>query len=104
MTKAVQDANNEWDVTVVRADGSTRVLHVRHLIFAIGLGGNKPFIPEFPGREEYEGQVLHSIHHDTAKSHIGKKVFIVGAATTGEFTVCARRADRRLTEVVLHSA
>ncbi|KAI0762275.1 FAD/NAD(P)-binding domain-containing protein [Fomes fomentarius] len=82
VTKAVQDANNEWDVTVVRADGSTRVLHVRHVIFAIGLGGNKPFIPEFPGREEYQGQVLHSIHHDTAKSHIGKKVFVVGAATT----------------------
>ena len=87
VVKATQDANNEWDVTVQRADGSTRVLHVRHVVFAIGLGGNNPFIPEVAGRDEYQGQVLHSIFHDTAKNHIGKKVFIVGAATSGECTV-----------------
>ena len=82
MNKATQDANKEWDVTVQRADGSTRVLHVRHVVFAIGLGGNTPYIPEIPGRDEYQGQVLHSIFHDSARDHLGKKVFIVGAATS----------------------
>ena len=81
--KAVQDANNEWDVSVQRPDGSTRVLHVRHVVSAIGLGGNTPYFPEIPGKEEYEGQVLHSIFHGSAKDHIGKKVFIVGSATSG---------------------
>ncbi|KAI0668759.1 FAD/NAD-P-binding domain-containing protein [Trametes maxima] len=82
VTKATQDANNEWDVTVEKADGSTRVFHVKHLVSAIGLGGNNPNIPQFPGREEYGGQVLHSIYHNSAKDHIGKKVIVVGAATS----------------------
>ncbi|TBU34305.1 FAD/NAD(P)-binding domain-containing protein [Dichomitus squalens] len=82
VTKATQDANNEWDVTVERADGSTRVLHVRHLVSAIGLGGNNPFIPKIEGQEEYQGQVLHSTQHNSARDHLGKKVFIVGAATS----------------------
>ena len=76
--KAIPDANHEWDVTVKRADGSERILHVRHVVSAIGLGGNTPYFPEIPGKEEYEGQVLHSIFHGSAKDHIGKKVFIVG--------------------------
>ena len=82
---ATQDANNEWDVTVERADGTTRVLHVRHIVFAIGLGGNNPFVPEIEGREEFQGQVLHSTAHNSAKDHAGKKVFIVGSATSGEW-------------------
>ncbi|TFK84340.1 FAD/NAD(P)-binding domain-containing protein [Polyporus arcularius HHB13444] len=82
VTKAVQDANNEWDVTVERGDGSSRVLHVKHVVFAIGLGGNNPYIPDIPGKEEYEGQALHSIFHNSGKDHIGKKVFIVGSATS----------------------
>ncbi|KAI0653806.1 FAD/NAD-P-binding domain-containing protein [Cubamyces menziesii] len=88
VTKAEQDANNEWNVTVEKADGSTRVFHVKHLVFAIGLGGNNPNIPEFPGREEYQGQVLHSIFHNSAKDHIGKKVLVVGACTSAH-DICA---------------
>ncbi|EIW65341.1 FAD/NAD-P-binding domain-containing protein [Trametes versicolor FP-101664 SS1] len=82
VTKAEQDANNEWNVTVEKADGTTRVFHVKHLISAIGLGGNNPNIPEFPGRDEYKGQILHSIYHNSAKDHLGKKVVIIGAATS----------------------
>ncbi len=91
--KATQDGNNEWDVTVERADGSTRVLHARHIVFAIGLGGNNPFIPEIEGREEFQGQVLHSTAHNSAKDHTGKKVFIVGSATSGECFVNRRVSD-----------
>ncbi|KAI0638753.1 FAD/NAD-P-binding domain-containing protein [Trametes polyzona] len=82
VTKADQDANGEWNVTVEKPDGSTRVFHVKHLVFAIGLGGNNPNFPTFPGREEYQGEVLHSIYHNSAKDHIGKKVLIVGACTS----------------------
>ncbi|KAH9920544.1 FAD/NAD(P)-binding domain-containing protein [Epithele typhae] len=80
--KARQDANNQWDVTVKRADGTERVLHVHQVISAIGLGGNNPFIPKIPGQEEYQGTVLHSTQHGSAKDHLGKKVIIVGAATS----------------------
>ena len=85
VVKATQDKNNEWDVTVKRGDGSTRVLHVRHVVSAIGLGGNNPCIPDIPGKDEFQGQALHSIFHNSAQDHIGKKVFIVGSATSGMF-------------------
>ncbi|CDO69820.1 hypothetical protein BN946_scf184803.g18 [Trametes cinnabarina] len=88
VTKADQDANNEWDVTVEKADGSKRVFHVKHLVSAIGLGGNNPNIPDIPGREEYQGQVLHSIYHNSGKDHIGKKVLVVGACTSAH-DICA---------------
>ncbi|EIW65342.1 FAD/NAD-P-binding domain-containing protein [Trametes versicolor FP-101664 SS1] len=82
VTKAEQDANDEWNVTVEKKDGSTRVFHVKHLVFSIGLGGNNPNFPKFPGQEEYQGEILHSIHHNSAKDHVGKKVLIVGACTS----------------------
>lgn len=40
----------KWDVTVKRSDGTERLFHVDHLVFALGLGAGKPRIPEFPGR------------------------------------------------------
>ncbi|KAI8969673.1 FAD/NAD-P-binding domain-containing protein [Trametes punicea] len=88
VTKAEQDANNEWNVTVEKADGSKRIFHVKHVVFAIGLGGNNPDIPDIPGREEYQGQVLHSIYHNSAKDHLGKKVLVVGACTSAH-DICA---------------
>lgn len=73
----------KWDVTVKRGDGSERQFHVDHVIMALGLGGGKPNIPDIPGREEFQGQVLHSTLHKSAKDHIGKKVVVVGACTSG---------------------
>jgi thioredoxin reductase len=34
-------------------------------------------------QEEYEGEVVHSLEYTTAKNYIGKKVIVVGAATSG---------------------
>ena len=58
-------------------------MHAKHLVFALGFGGNNPYFPNIPGKEEYQGQILHSTQHNTAKDHLGKKVFIVGCATSG---------------------
>ena len=100
---ATKDGNSEWNVTVERADGTTRVLHVRHIVFAIGLGGNNPFIPEIAGREEFQGQVLHSTAHNSAKDHAGKKVFIVGSATSGECSalLCKRQERARCADFIV---
>lgn len=75
-----------------RGDGSERVFTVDHVVFSLGLGGGNPVIPNIPGREEFQGQVLHSTQHKTAKDHIGKRVFIIGACTSG--------ADASLPQVV----
>lgn len=36
-------------------------------------------------QEEFKGQVLHSTSHHSAKDHLGKKVVVVGACTSGMF-------------------
>ncbi|KAI0089793.1 FAD/NAD(P)-binding domain-containing protein [Irpex rosettiformis] len=72
----------KWDVTVKRVDGTERIFHVDHVVFALGLGAGKPNLPEYPGREEYQGQVLHSTQHKSWKGHAGKKVFVVGACVS----------------------
>lgn len=40
----------KWDVTVKRDDGTERVFHVDHVVYALGLGAGKPNIPQIPGR------------------------------------------------------
>lgn len=83
VTKATRDEKTgKWAVTVRKPDGSERVFHVDHVVFALGLGGGAPKIPKIPGQEEFQGQVLHSTAHHSAKDHIGKKVFIIGACTS----------------------
>ena len=74
----------KWDVTVKREDGGERLFHVDHVVMSLGIGAGKPNIPDIPGRDEFRGQVLHSTQHKSAKDHIGKKVVVIGACTSGE--------------------
>jgi cation diffusion facilitator CzcD-associated flavoprotein CzcO len=73
--------SNKWDV-VVNRNGKERTLHVNHVIFASGLGGGTYDIPKYPGMDKFKGQILHSMQHDRATDHAGKKVVIVGACTS----------------------
>ncbi|TCD62522.1 hypothetical protein EIP91_006771 [Steccherinum ochraceum] len=83
VTKAVRDeAANKWVVTVEKGDGSERILRVDHLVFALGLGAGSINVPNIPGKAKFQGQVLHSTQHRSAKDHLGKKVVIVGACTS----------------------
>ncbi|KAH9947038.1 FAD/NAD-P-binding domain-containing protein [Amylocystis lapponica] len=79
---ADQHDDKTWTVTVERADGTERKLHVKHVVLALGLGGGTPKYPNIPGQDEFQGQVLHSIYHKSAKDHLGKKVVVVGASTS----------------------
>ncbi|KAI0917747.1 hypothetical protein AcV7_007077 [Taiwanofungus camphoratus] len=81
-THAEKDENDKWTVTVQRSDGTERTFHVDHVIMALGFGGGVPRIPDFPGKEEFQGQILHSTQHKTARDNIGKNVVVVGACTS----------------------
>ncbi|KIM76995.1 hypothetical protein PILCRDRAFT_796588 [Piloderma croceum F 1598] len=82
--KASQDpSTRHWFVTVKRADGSERVLHPHHLVFAVGFGGGGPNMPVYPGMNEFEGQILHSSQYSKASDHAGKKAIVVGACNSG---------------------
>ncbi|PFH47514.1 hypothetical protein AMATHDRAFT_67595 [Amanita thiersii Skay4041] len=81
--QAVQDpSTKKWKVTVKRGDGSERVLNVKHVIFATGLGSPNTNVPKIPGMEKFKGQILHSVQHKRATDHAGKKVVVVGACTS----------------------
>ena len=34
-------------------------------------------------QEEFEGEIIHAFEYTTAKKHAGKKVVVIGAATSG---------------------
>src|SRR5690606_27160857 len=42
-----------------------------------------PYIPPYPGREEYEGIQIHSAHYVGPEKVTGKKVLIVGGGNSG---------------------
>lgn len=78
----------KWEVTVLRTqpDGSVseRVMHVRHVVMATGLSGGKMRMPPpVPGQAEWEGNVVHSSQHPGGGASKGKRVLVVGAATSG---------------------
>lgn len=68
-----------------RNDGTERVLHPNHLVFATGIGGGIPKMPVYPGMDEFKGEVLHSSQYTKAMNHAGKKVVVVGACTSGKY-------------------
>ncbi|KAE9404770.1 FAD/NAD(P)-binding domain-containing protein [Gymnopus androsaceus JB14] len=87
VSNAHQDPKtNIWSVSVTREGGSTRTLRVKHLVFAIGFGDCLPTMPEYPGADQFEGEILHSTRYKTARDYAGKKAIVVGACGSGKFT------------------
>ncbi|KAF7345771.1 hypothetical protein MVEN_01597700 [Mycena venus] len=75
------DAKKQWTVTLVGVAG-TEVVSARNLVFAVGIGGRWPIIPDFPGKDSFLGQSLHSSVYKDASLWAGKRVAIVGSSTT----------------------
>ncbi|CAA7260826.1 unnamed protein product [Cyclocybe aegerita] len=82
ITSLKQDLETSKWVATIDKNGVQRRLVVNHVVFCSGLGSEKPNIPEYPGRDEFKGQVLHSTQHKRAKDHAGKKVVVIGACTS----------------------
>lgn len=75
------ESSETWDVTLVR-DGERRSVRVSQLICSTGVVG-KPFIPEISGQDAFRGGITHADQHSGAPETVaGKKVVVVGAATT----------------------
>lgn len=102
-----------WTVEVKGPNG-VETTSAKHLVFAVGIGGRLPKIPDFPGRvswyrslskvwedglprlnssnkffydrlaeqDIFRGEQIHSASYTNAKSWKGKKVVVIGAATT----------------------
>ncbi|WP_116599142.1 NAD(P)/FAD-dependent oxidoreductase [Primorskyibacter marinus] len=80
------EAANQWTVEVNR-DGETVILKPTQLVLATGMSG-KPHMPEFPGMDDFKGEIQHSSQHDGPDAWTGKKVVVVGSNNSAH-DICA---------------
>ncbi|KIW63602.1 hypothetical protein PV04_08589 [Phialophora macrospora] len=76
------DQSRIWTLHVRRADGSAQTLTTGHVVMATGGGGQIPIMPHYPGRETFQGTVLHSADFKSAEPWREKPGIVVGTANT----------------------
>ncbi len=76
------EQDQTWTATIRRSDGSERVMRPRHLIFANGVSGI-PIIPELPGLNDFNGEVVHSHSYTDGSAWKGKKALVLGTGNSG---------------------
>jgi Pyridine nucleotide-disulphide oxidoreductase len=77
------------EVTRIEPDGDGWVLHTsaeplaaRQVVVATGYE-HSPLIPDWPGRESFAGDVLHSSEYRNPKPYEGRRVLVVGPGCSG---------------------
>ena len=76
------EQRKQWSVTLKHADGATREMHPRHLIFATGVS-SIPSTPDLPGLKDFAGEVVHSGDFANADRWKGRKALVLGTGTSG---------------------
>ena len=82
MSGSYDEQRKRWNVTLKRADGTSRVMHPRHLIFATGVS-SIPIMPDLPGLRDFAGPVVHSGDFKHASDWKGRKALVLGTGTSG---------------------
>ena len=58
--------------------------HVRSPQVVVATGyENDPFIPDWPGRDRFDGELLHARDYKRPAPYAGKRVLVVGPGCTG---------------------
>jgi hypothetical protein len=70
-----------WSVTL-NQNGTTRILHPRHIVMATGVSGI-PSIPDIPSLRNFRGTVLHSSQYDDGEAWRGKGALVIGTGNSG---------------------
>ncbi|MCR1782826.1 NAD(P)/FAD-dependent oxidoreductase [Nocardioides carbamazepini] len=82
MTDATYDEQaGAWTLTVRTPEGE-RTLRPSNVVLATGAAG-EPHVPDFPGRDGFQGTSYHSSKHSSGGSWAGKKAVVVGACNSG---------------------
>ncbi|MEM9707355.1 MAG: NAD(P)/FAD-dependent oxidoreductase [Pseudomonadota bacterium] len=71
-----EDAGH-WSATL-KKEGCDEVIHPSHIVFALGISGF-PRVPEFEGRDFFEGEQMHSSAFQARAYMAGKRAVIIGA-------------------------
>ena len=67
---------------LLEIETSDEIYKTRAVISATG-SWQKPFIPEYPGRETFTGIQIHSANYKSPEQFAGKRVLVVGAGNSG---------------------
>ncbi len=70
-----------WTVELLR-DGKPVTLQPAQIVFATGAYGPPRFL-ELPGAADFKGEILHSSQYSDGSKYKGKKVAVIGAASSG---------------------
>src|SRR4051794_31690412 len=57
-------------------------VEAEHVVVATGYN-HTPFIPDFPGKDDFEGELLHASRYRNAAPFRGRDVLVVGSGNTG---------------------
>jgi cation diffusion facilitator CzcD-associated flavoprotein CzcO len=74
---ALRRSNGGW-----RVETTGESYDATDVVIATG-ATHTPHIPEWPGREDFTGEVLHSARYDNGRRHAGKRVLVVGFGNSG---------------------
>jgi 4-hydroxyacetophenone monooxygenase len=74
-------ADQVWTLRITTATGEVEQLRANAIITATGLH-NRPKIPEFPGQNLFEGQVMHSARWPEDAAIDGKRVAVLGTGAS----------------------
>ena len=77
-----------WDVTIRRPDGGLVTSRPNVLLVGVGVF-NEPIVPNLPGLESFDGQVVHTANWDSDLDLRGKKVAVFGTGASAMQTVPA---------------
>jgi putative flavoprotein involved in K+ transport len=83
-------ASQTWTVVIERS-GKEITLQPKHLVFATGLSGSRPNMPNIPGQDEFAGIQQHSAEHPGPEGLEGKSVVVIGSSTSAH-DICAALA------------
>ncbi|KAI8686853.1 hypothetical protein LRP88_14958 [Fusarium phalaenopsidis] len=80
------DENKErWTLDLERVQNGEKckqAIDCAFVIMCVGAGGQVPVLPQLPGREKFEGTILHSAEYISPEAWAGKHGVVVGSANT----------------------
>lgn len=82
LQSGIWDENEKLWTLRINHSGGEETITARHVIMAVGGGGQDPIMPTYPGREDFQGTVLHSADYQSADPWNGKAGIIIGTANT----------------------
>ncbi|KAI1744647.1 FAD/NAD(P)-binding domain-containing protein [Xylaria scruposa] len=75
------DANDGWNVHIIKENDEDEVLHFDKIILATG-ADTLPIWPQMPGRDKFKGTVIHGQSYREPEKFAGQRVLVVGLGNT----------------------